>query len=755
MPTFNGTSAADTINGSSGADSIYGLAGNDRIVTGDGDDYVEGGEGNDEVNGYPTDTGRSFWRVAGKKTVQGGAGNDFIVGGSDNDRLFGDDGNDTLYGEAGNDYLDGGNGNDLVRKYLQDGSSTLLGGAGNDTVWGGNGDDSIDGGDGDDPWLEGHDGNDTIRGGSGNDKLYGSDGDDLLDGGSGIDTLRGGDGNDTYIIRNLTQQIYDTGGNDTALVYASFVKIPSFIENVSYAPGVQALPYWIDALIYDSASGSAFSTFLGPSQTFHYTFPSAVPSYYAADPEDSKGWAPFTAVQQARALFAFDYIASVVNLKFSQTADPNASNTITFANNDQSNSAGYARIPSTTALGSDLFLDNSNSSSNATLADGTYAAYTFIHEMGHALGLKHPFSTADADGDAPDPPYLTGSEDSTRWTVMSYTSSSAEYFMRFSALDIAALHYLYGPSPTARTGDDTYNISTSEPNFIWDGAGIDTVSASTAHVGCTIYLTPGYWGHVGTTKAARITSAGQVTVNFGTLIENLIGSTFADFLVGNDVANSINGGAGSDTIDGAAGADTLIGGQGDDAVIGGSGLDTLVLNFPRGAYALSVSGQTWVVANTAGTDGRDEVSGVERLRFSDSWTALDLGASDSAGSALLLIGAVLGKDLMMSKRPLVGAVIDLFDQGYTIQQLAGALMRLPIWAGTLTPTNSSSDIATYLLTRVNAKAPTAAELAAAVKSLDSDVQGTFLANLALTPANIAQVDLVGLSKTGFDYPMGG
>jgi serralysin len=199
----------------------------------------------------------------------------------------------------------------------------------------------------------------------------------------------------------------------------------------------------------------------------------------------------------------------------------------------------------------------------------------------------------------------------------------------------------------------------------------------------------------------------------------------------------------------------LIGGQGDDSLVGGSGLDSAVLNFARSAYTLSVTGQTWMVTNTTGIDGRDEVFGVERLKFSDSWTALDLGASDSAGSAVLLIGAVLGKDLMLSKRPLMGSVIDLFDQGYTIQQLAGALMRLPIWAGTLTPTNSSTDIASYLLTRVNGKAPTASELADAVRSLDSDVQGTFLANLALTQANIAQVDLIGLSKTGFDYPLAG
>jgi hypothetical protein len=110
---------------------------------------------------------------------------------------------------------------------------------------------------------------------------------------------------------------------------------------------------------------------------------------------------------------------------------------------------------------------------------------------------------------------------------------------------------------------------------------------------------------------------------------------------------------------------------------------------------------------------------------------------------------------MLTKRPLIGAVIDLFDQGYTIQQLAGSLMRLPIWAGTLTPSNSSADIANYLLTRVHGRAPTASELSDAIRSLDSDVQGTFLANLALSSANIAQVDLIGLSKSGFDYPLAG
>ncbi|MBU6195286.1 MAG: S8 family serine peptidase, partial [Burkholderiales bacterium] len=259
-----------------------------------------------------------------------------------------------------------------------------------------------------------------------------------------------------------------------------------------------------------------------------------------------------------------------------------------------------------------------------------------------------------------------------------------------------------------------------------DASGLDTINAAAVSHAVQLDLRDSAVSRVGT-------AGGTLAWGTGTVIENAIGGMAADTLTGNSDNNLLRGNGGADTIDGGAGADTLIGGPGDDSLVGGSGLDTAVLNFARSVYTLSVTGPTWVVTNTTGTDGRDEVSGVERLKFSDSWTALDLGASDSAGSAVLLIGAVLGKDLMLSKRPLMGSVIDLFDQGYTIQQLAGALMRLPIWAGTLTATNSSTDIATYLLTRVNGKAPTAMELAAAVRSIDTDVQGTFLASLALTP----------------------
>ena len=155
-----------------------------------------------------------------------------------------------------------------------------------------------------------------------------------------------------------------------------------------------------------------------------------------------------------------------------------------------------------------MYFDNSSATpNNASFADGTHAALTLMHEIGHALGLKHPFEKTDSLGHTEEPPYLTGSENATAWSVMSYNSNKAQYQLQYSPLDVAALQYLYGPNPSARAGNDTYAIDSQAPNFIWDGAGDDTLTAAASPQGCTVYLTPGYWGFVGAERAPQITAA--------------------------------------------------------------------------------------------------------------------------------------------------------------------------------------------------------------------------------------------------------
>jgi serralysin len=248
---------------------------------------------------------------------------------------------------------------------------------------------------------------------------------------------------------------------------------------------------------------------LGTSNTFYYSFPSQLPSYYQANSDDSKSFTPFSSLQIARSETALAYISTLLDVKFQKTYSSLSLNTISFASNRQSDSAAYAYAPNATFIGSDIFLDLD--ADNASISDGTYGAYTFIHELGHALGLKHVGSAGGADSN---PPFLTAAEDNTNWTLMSYDYNSSQYYLRYSELDIAALQYLYGPSKTARSSNDTYKISVYSPNFIWDGNGLDSLDISEVNQGSTVYLTPGYWGFVGTTKKTTITSAGQITVNF-------------------------------------------------------------------------------------------------------------------------------------------------------------------------------------------------------------------------------------------------
>ena len=134
-----------------------------------------------------------------------------------------------------------------------------------------------------------------------------------------------------------------------------------------------------------------------------------------------------------------------------------------------------------------------------------------------------------------------------------------------------------------------------------------------------------------------------------------------------------------------------------------------------------------------------------------------MGVAQSGGGTALLIGAVLGQPALAAKKPLVGAVLDLFDQGYTLQILSGAVMRLDIWGALANggaASASNTQIASYLLTTVNGTSPDAATLNAAVTALDSETgaaQGTFLWHLAESAQNQLQVNLVGLAQVGLEF----
>jgi hypothetical protein len=425
--------------------------------------------------------------------------------------------------------------------------------------------------------------------------------------------MHGGAGNDTFHIDNIGDLVLDAAAGDRLVVNADFVKVGGDGASVSYGPGVQALPYWIDALV-ESSRGLVD---LVAHHGWTYAFPTALPAYDTSAAA-ALNWQPFSADDRAQVATLFSYLTTVLDVQFTPaaTVSSTATNQFTFQRNTQTSTAGYASYPSTNAVGSDVFI----ALSVPSLATGTQGATALSHEVAHALGLKHPHSSGVPVADAP---YLPQGEDVRANTIMSYTGGgdSAYWLLGLQPLDIAALQYLYGPSKTSRTGNDTYTLTDTAANFIWDGAGTDTIDASALSQALTLDLRPGYWGYLGS-KASTITSAGQVTVNFGSAIENAVGTRQADTITGNELANQLTGGGGNDTL------------------VGGAGTDTAVFTGTRANYTIAYDKATatfTVTDTTPGRDGVDQLRQVETLRFSDRSVSADTLAVEAGSRADLLL----------------------------------------------------------------------------------------------------------------------
>ena len=209
----------------------------------------------------------------------------------------------------------------------------------------------------------------------------------------------------------------------------------------------------------------------------------------------------------------------------------------------------------------------------------TFAYMVILHEIGHALGLEHPF-----EGDV----ILDADLDTTRHTVMSYTDGfdQSQDPRTMMPLDIQALQYLYGANTSTNSGDTVYDLSaydTGSIQTIWDAGGEDTVDLS----GLTRQGPRGDSGlreHMvdlreGFDVGAKIYTSG------GMILEHVIGSDFVDHIIGNSLSNTINAGGAADYVNAGSGDDSVFGEDGDDTLInpdgsallnGGDGFDTLI-----------------------------------------------------------------------------------------------------------------------------------------------------------------------------------
>lgn len=369
------------------------------------------------------------------------------------------------------------------------------------------------------------------------------------------------------------------------------------------------------------------------AESFSYFFPESADEY-PDDYQDPAGLAVFVQAnehQEAASVIGFNQITwfTGVTFELSETAD--AAIRIAGAGSLPGNEGGsHANFPynhdgAISNSAGDVFLgENGTPETDQLYGNDTFA--TIIHEIGHAMGLKHPFE-----------PYPNGAISADRsnieFTVMSYSSfltgevgvnanttapdgSSVSGYMMY---DIAALQEMYGANfdkgktetTAAQKAVYTWSNSTGQ-QYINGEEAPDTGVTETHKIFQTVWtqgadttydlsnfngdqyddLRAGQWLRFSVDHLADLNAyapAGtpeyQAQGNvYNTLLyhgdtRSLIGTLVAgsgnDTIIGNELNNVLHGNAGNDVIDGGIGNDVLYGGAGDDVLMGSFGINQL------------------------------------------------------------------------------------------------------------------------------------------------------------------------------------
>jgi hypothetical protein len=282
-----------------------------------------------------------------------------------------------------------------------------------------------------------------------------------------------------------------------------------------------------------------------------------------------------------------------------------------------SGAAAFAYAPGNYAVNGDIWFESEdiditgNDFSTDGIGSGGFNYFAALHEIGHAVGLSHPFDSGDDQSNGDNDLPLT--QDSMRNTVMTYVQLDKNMVLKFDGggttapsyriyastpmmYDIEMMEHYYGAEDD-NTGNNTYSFSVSPETIqtITDGGGTDTIDASNQTRENIIDLTAGSFSSIGIysqddQKSDWATTLGTTTAAIQSVIDTFDGYVSAansyysaysrtalytgEYNVGiahNALIENANGGSANDTITGNSSNNVIDGGAGDDLIEGNGG----------------------------------------------------------------------------------------------------------------------------------------------------------------------------------------